>query len=109
MPTKPYQSKLIPHLDLVKEIRKAGWSYRRIAAELEEKHQLKVDRTTIFAFVKVRSRKRRVIQILESPDSASPKRKSFADSLTDYARVRRCMTSDPRTFSCQPVRARGPE
>jgi hypothetical protein len=58
--TAPFQSKLIPHEDFIRECRNKRWTYPRIAAALLEKHNLKVGATTIFDFVKVRARKRTV-------------------------------------------------
>jgi hypothetical protein len=65
--TAPYQSKLIPHEDFIRECRAKRWSYPRIAAALLEQHGLKVGATTIFDFVKVRARKRRLIELPAKP------------------------------------------
>jgi hypothetical protein len=60
--TAPYQSKLIPHEDFIRECRAKRWTYPRIASALLERHGLKVG-TTIFDFVKVRARKRRAFEL----------------------------------------------
>jgi hypothetical protein len=65
--TAPYQSKLIPHEDFIREGRAKRWSYPRIAAALLEQHGLKVGATTIFDFVKVRARKRRLVELPAKP------------------------------------------
>ena len=88
--TAPYQSKLIPHEDFIRECRAKRWSYPRIATALLEQHGLKVGSTTIFDFVKVRARKRRVYALppknepptnpaggfFESPAQPKPKNES---------------------------------
>lgn len=60
MPGKPYQSKLIPYTNEIKRMRMEDRSYQAIANYLEETYGLKVDPSTIFDFVKVRSRPRKV-------------------------------------------------
>jgi hypothetical protein len=65
--TAPYQSKLIPHEDFIREGRAKRWSYPRIAAALLEQRGLKVGATTIFDFVKVRARKRRLVELPAQP------------------------------------------
>jgi hypothetical protein len=67
--TAPFQSKLIPHEDFIRVARAKRWSYPRIAAALLEQYGLKASPSTIFHFVKVRARRKRV---LELPPSSSP-------------------------------------
>ena len=67
--TAPYQSKLIPHEDFIRQRRAKRWSYPRIAAALLSEHGLKTGASTIFDFVKVRARKKRLIEL---PPSSSP-------------------------------------
>jgi hypothetical protein len=67
--TAPYQSKLIPHEDFIRQCRAKRWSYPRIAAVLLAEHGLKTGASTIFDFVKVRARKKRLIEL---PPSSSP-------------------------------------
>ena len=61
--TAPYQSKLIPHEDFIRQCRAKRWSYPRIAAALLAEHGLKTGASTIFDFVKVRARKKRLIEL----------------------------------------------
>jgi len=61
--TAPYQSKLIPHEDFIRQCRAKRWSYPRIAAALFAEHALKTGASTIFDFVKVRARKKRLIEL----------------------------------------------
>jgi len=65
----PYQSKLIPHEEFIRQCRAKRWSYPRIAAVLLAELGLKTGASTIFDFVKVRARKKRLIEL---PPSSSP-------------------------------------
>jgi hypothetical protein len=67
--TAPYQSKLIPHEDFIRQCRAKRWSYPRIAAALLAEHGLKTGASTIFDFIKVRAQKKRLIEL---PPSSSP-------------------------------------
>jgi intein-encoded DNA endonuclease-like protein len=72
---KPFQSKLLPYFDKIKAARNNGLSYQKIAKLLEEEHGLYVDQSTIFSFVKTRSKKRKkVITIQDNPNSESFKK-----------------------------------
>jgi hypothetical protein len=62
---KPFQSKLGPVTEVVRDLRRQRKSYREIAQILRDEHGLAVDRTTIWSFVKVRSHPRRVITMAE--------------------------------------------
>ncbi|MBI5770024.1 MAG: hypothetical protein HZA93_19770 [Verrucomicrobia bacterium] len=66
---KPFQSKLRPHLEFIRECRAQEMSYPRIAAELRARFDLSAAPSTIFAFVKVRARRRSVITLL-APEPA---------------------------------------
>jgi hypothetical protein len=66
--TAPYQSKLIPHVDFIREARAKRWSYPRIAQALLDTQGVKASPSTIFHFVKVRARKKRVVEL---PPSSS--------------------------------------
>ncbi len=52
---KPFQSKLVPHADFIRQGRGHGWSYSRLAAELREQFGITVAPSSIHAFVKARS------------------------------------------------------
>ena len=60
MPGKPYQSKLIPYANEIRRLRMEDRTYREIAEHLSETYGVTVDHSTIFNFVKVRSRPRKV-------------------------------------------------
>lgn len=62
MPTKPYQSKLIPYEDEIRKLRRSRppMTYQQIAELLREKYNLTIQRAAIFKFLKVRSKGRKV-------------------------------------------------
>jgi IS30 family transposase len=72
MPGKPFQSKLEPFLELIREWRRQRWSYPRIAGVLREQHGMSVAPSTIFSFVKVRSRNRRIFALPEAQPASAP-------------------------------------
>ena len=77
MTRKPFQSKLRPHLEFIRECRAREMSYPQIAAELRSRFGLSAAPSTIFAFVKVRSRRRSVVTLLAAaqiPATAAIKR-----------------------------------
>ncbi len=68
---KPFQSKLIPYLELIRDLRSKRTPYPEIARILREEHELDVGATTIFDFVKVRSKRREVYEIAADPPAAT--------------------------------------
>ena len=68
-----FQSKLEPHREFIRECRSKRWSYPRIAESLREQHNLSVAPSTIFNFVKVRAKRRRLYTLppLETPSTSS--------------------------------------
>ena len=70
MPGRPFQSKLEPHLDFIRECRRKRWSYGRIAQAIGEQFGMKVSPNAIFSFVKVRSKPLRMYE-LRSPSTPS--------------------------------------
>jgi hypothetical protein len=75
MTGKPYQSVLIPYEEEIHALRhrRPPCSYARIAQILQEKYQLSFCRETIFKFVKVRTRGRKVYAIYRAPLPKKPK------------------------------------
>ena len=65
-----FQSKLEPYREFIRECRAKRWSYPRIAAALWEDHGLSVAPSTIFSFVKVRAKRRRLYAL---PPSDEPR------------------------------------
>ena len=66
MSGRPFQSKLLPHCEFIRECRAQRMSYPRIAAELRARFGLHSAPSTIFSFVKVRARRRPVFALPES-------------------------------------------
>jgi hypothetical protein len=62
---KPFQSKLEPFADLIRDLRRRRKSYREIAEILRDEHGIVADRTTVWSFVKVRSKHRHVFTMAE--------------------------------------------
>ena len=67
---KPFQSKLIPHLEFIRECRGQAMSYPSISTELRSRFGVSAAASTIFAFVKVRARRRPVFSLPQSETSA---------------------------------------
>lgn len=92
-PGKPFQSKLRPYIELIRQWRRQRKTYRHIATLLHDEQGVNVDHTTIFAFVKSRSRRRKVFTMadgLESPTASPPLQKNGSSSSGDaIERVRR--------------------
>ena len=57
---KPFRSKLVPYLETIRSMRKGGSSYAEIAEALKRGNGIEVERTTIYSFVKARSKIRKV-------------------------------------------------
>jgi hypothetical protein len=67
MPGKPFQSKLIPYEDLIRDLRKAGRTYREISDILKKDHGIEAHPDTVNSFVIVRARGAKVYTL---PDPA---------------------------------------
>ena len=76
MPAKPPRSKLEPHCELIRELRRKGRTYREVAALFRERLGLEVAPSTLHSFVKVRAKHRKRTQfelpppetvVIESP------------------------------------------
>ena len=72
MPGKPFQSKLIPHTEFIRESRARGLGYRQIAAELHSRFGLRTAPANIFSFVKVRAQRRPVFALPQRETATVP-------------------------------------
>jgi hypothetical protein len=72
MPGKPFQSKLIPHTEFIRESRARGLGYRDIAAELHVRFGLRTAPANIFSFVKIRAQRRPMFSLPPRESSAAP-------------------------------------
>ena len=68
---KPFQSKLEPVAEIIRDLRRHRKSYRQIAQVLRDEHGIVVDRSTIWNYVKVRSKPRRDFVMLEDASAIS--------------------------------------
>jgi len=62
LPVKPYRSKLEPHRELIRELRRKGRTYREVAHLFHERLGLYVAPSTLHSFVKVRAKHRKRTQ-----------------------------------------------
>lgn len=62
LPEKSFRSKLEPHRELIRELRRKGRTYRDIARIFGERLNLSVTPSTIHSFVKVRAKHRKQVQ-----------------------------------------------
>lgn len=63
MPEKAPRSKLEPHEDVIRQLRRKGRTYEEIAQFFAEKLNLKVAPSTIYAFVRVRARRHHRLRV----------------------------------------------
>jgi hypothetical protein len=68
----PYQSKLEPFADLIRDWRRRRKSYRLIAQMLRDEHGVATDHTSIWSYVKVRSRSRSVYTMTDNTSRQRP-------------------------------------
>jgi hypothetical protein len=61
-PPKPPRSKLEPHRELIRELRRKGRTYREVARLFHERLGLHVALSTLHSFVKVRAKHRKQTQ-----------------------------------------------
>jgi hypothetical protein len=72
LPAKPPRSKLEPHLELIRELRRKGRTYREVAALFRERLGLQVAPSTLHSFVKVRAKHRKQTQFeLPPPETVA--------------------------------------
>ena len=62
LPPKPPRSKLEPHRELIRELRRKGRTYREVSRLIAERLGLRVAPSTLHSFVKVRARHRKQVQ-----------------------------------------------
>jgi hypothetical protein len=76
LPEKPPRSKLEPHRELIRELRRKGRTYREVAQLFHERLGLYVAASTLHFFVKVRAKHRKQTQFelppLEPSATQSP-------------------------------------
>ena len=70
MPGKPFQSKLEPFYEFIREGRSKRWSYQKIAEVITHEKGLPVSANAVFSFVKVRAKRRRLYALPPLGDAA---------------------------------------
>jgi len=103
MPEKG-RSKLEPHADVIRELRRKGQTYEEIARFFSERFSLKVAPSTIFAFVRVRARRHGRLRIELPPTEASPP--PTVAALANDANIRKRIEEVKRR---QPIRPEQPK
>ena len=82
LPDKPPRSKLEPHRELIRELRRKGRTYREVAQLFRERLGLYVAPSTLHSFVKVRAKHRKRTQFelppLETSETQSQTLTSIA-------------------------------
>jgi IS30 family transposase len=76
IPEKPPRSKLEPHLEVIRELRRKGRTYQEIAQFFREHLNVRVASSTIHAFVQVRARRRQRRPQIELPPPTMPERET---------------------------------
>jgi len=71
IPEKPPRSKLEPHLEVIRELRRKGRTYQEIAQFFGEHLNVTVAASTIHAFVQVRARRRQPRPQIELPPATA--------------------------------------
>jgi len=71
LPPIPPRSKLEPHRDLIRELRRKGQTYRDVARLFQERLGLYVAPSTLHSFVKVRAKHRKRSQFELPPSEAA--------------------------------------
>jgi len=72
MPEKPPRSKLEPHLEVIRQLRRKGRTYQEISQFFSEHLNLNVAASTIFYFVQVRARRGQKRPQVELPPVTAP-------------------------------------
>jgi hypothetical protein len=88
IPERAPRSKLEPHEDVIRQLRRKGRTYEEIAQFFAEKLSLKVAPSTIHAFVRVRARRHQRLRV-ELPSSTTESRMSQPTISGNDEQVRR--------------------
>jgi hypothetical protein len=90
-PEQPTRSKLEPYRELIRELRRRRYTYRKIAALLQDSLGVKTSKSTINDFVIARSKPHRLpFQIPKEPSSPDASPETSANQTTNsdvYARI----------------------
>jgi hypothetical protein len=93
LPPKPPRSKLEPHRELIRELRRKGRTYREVARLFHERLGLYVAPSTLHSFVKVRAKHRKRLQFELPPAEIVVSSSPGPDPIAAL----RARSSEPRT------------
>jgi len=108
IPESPPRSKLEPHLDVIRQLRRKRLTYRQIAGFLQTHVDVSVHWTTIHAFLKVRARRRcdvlrpkyEMPEPAPTPEAATPPQ-SAPRVQVDYEAIKRRIAEQVRARELQ--------
>ena len=84
LPEKPYRSKLEPHRELIRELRRKGRTYREVAHLFQERLGLYVAPSTLHSFVKVRAKHRKRTQFELPPVQIATAKSPVLDRVSAF-------------------------
>lgn len=98
LPEKPYRSKLEPHRELIRELRRKGRTYREVAHLFAERLGLYVAPSTLHSFVKVRAKHRKRTQFELPPVQLATAESPMLDRVTALKATPMARTAKPARF-----------
>ena len=98
LPEKPYRSKLEPHRELIRELRRKGRTYREVAHLFQERLGLYVAPSTLHSFVKVRAKHRKRTQFELPPVQIATAESPVLDRVSDLKAKPVVRTAKPARF-----------
>jgi hypothetical protein len=98
LPEKPYRSKLEPHRELIRELRRKGRTYREVAHLFEERLGLYVAPSTLHSFVKVRAKHRKRTQFELPPIQLATAESPMLDRVSVFKAKPVVRTAKPARF-----------
>jgi len=98
LPFKPPRSKLEPHRELIRELRRKGRTYREVARLFEERLGLYVAPSTLHSFVKVRAKHRKRTQFELPPTQFATAESPVLDRVSAFKAKPVVRTAKPARF-----------
>lgn len=98
LPEKTYRSKLEPHRELIRELRRKGRTYREVAHLFEARLGLYVAPSTLHSFVKVRAKHRKRAQFELPPIQLASAESPVLDRVSAFKAKPVVRTAKPARF-----------
>ncbi len=98
LPPKPPRSKLEPHRELIRELRRKGRTYREVAHLFEERLGLYVAPSTLHSFVKVRAKHRKRAQFELPPIQLGAPEQPVLERVAAFKATSTVRTAKPARF-----------